>query len=346
MYRYRRRHLKEDSENLDRWLISYADYMTLMFALFVVLYAISLVKQESFRTLSQSFSAMFSVPAEADETQVYLSDALLENQSDALLHGEGVLDTRGKKILDDESQLVNVDRELEGTPLDGLSDQLTATLSPLFEAGMAELSDSDEWLVLNLSSNLLFSSGSAYPSGNLQALVEVISDSLQESNNYIRVRGYTDSSPIGNELFSSNWLLSATRANVILEAMVKQGIDGRRLAVEAYGANFAVADNNTAEGRTRNRRVAVAISKWAAIHGDIADSSAAIKPVAAEPEPEPENLVDANNVADGSETTDAVELQGEPLNGSNQIRVISLPGGGIRITTLEESGAVEEGSAQ
>ena len=329
MYRYRRRHLKEDSENLDRWLISYADYMTLMFAVFVVLYAVSLVKQESLRTLSQSFSAMFSVPSESQIQEAYLSDGILEKQSNELLYGNGLLESKGKKLLDDESQLVNLEQKtLEGTPLSGIEAQLTANLSPLLEAGGADLSEDEEWLILNLSSSLLFSSGSAYPSANLEALAEVISESIRGSNNYIRVRGYTDSSPIGNEQFSSNWLLSATRANVVLEAMYKHGIDGRRLAVEAYGDNFAVADNATLEGRAKNRRVAIAISKWAAFQESqpIPDTPAAVEPeVVTEPA--------------------AIE-QGEAFDNSGQIRVITLPGGGIRITTRQERDITDEGEIE
>lgn len=333
MYRYRRRHLKEDTEDLDRWLISYADYMTLMFAVFVMLYALSLVKQDSFRALSESFTAMFSVPSKSSHTEKYLSDAMMENQTNQQMFGEGLLDTRGKKLLEDESQLVNIDAQREGTPLPGLKQKLTESLTPLLDAGVAEISDHDEWLILNLSSNLLFSSGSAYPSSNLDTLVQVISNALASSNNYIRIRGYTDSSPINNELFSSNWLLSATRANAVLEAMYKQGIDGRRLAVEAYGDNFAVAENTTAQGRAQNRRVAVAISKWAAIDGE-------------QPEDIPLEQIESQIVGDDSTNLSQAVDRGEAFDRDGKIRVITLPDGGIRITTLDENTPTGEGEVE
>lgn len=337
MYRYRRRHLKEDTENLDRWLVSYADYMTLMFALFVVLYAISVVKEESFRTLSESFSAMFSVRSESLQIEPFHADGLLEQQSNYMQYGEGVLDTQGSKLVDEESQLVNIDQQKQGTPLNGIHNKLTDVLSPLIDAGLAEVSENEEWLVLNLSSSLLFSSGSAYPSSNLNALIKVISNSLRESDNYIRIRGYTDSSPIANEQFSSNWLLSATRANAVLEAMHDEGIAGQRLAVEAYGDNFAVADNSSPEGRAKNRRVAIAISKWAAL-----DDTALLSKLR---EQQTATLPEQNETIDNM--SDKVEVdQGEPFDASGIIRVINLPGGGIRITTLDESEVIEEGSQE
>ena len=121
------------------------------------------------------------------------------------------------------------------------------------------------------------------------------------------MRGYTDNQPINNEIFRSNWTLSAARAEAVLTALVGKGIAPERLAYEAYGEFSPFADNGSEQGRLQNRKVVVAISRFAWV------PPATVKPLTGTP------------VQDELQSVD-----------SEKIRVIALPGGGIRITTRQD----------
>nr|WP_224745938.1 OmpA family protein [Neiella litorisoli] len=227
-----------------------------------------------------------------------------------MLYGHGLKPEGGPDLVDGRSELVNFNKKHQGSSLSNLEHEFNEALLELVNSGFADIQRDEDWLVLTLSSSLLFASGSAAPSANLRAIIPSVAKVLSSSDNYIRVRGYTDSSPIDNEIFSSNWELSSARAAEVLEQMVLQGVRPDLLAVEAFGANFPLSSNDTAEGRAENRRVDIAVSKWG-------------KP------------------QDDEQTADADESAGndgpvEPLPDYDEVQVIELPSGGIRITTRRE----------
>lgn len=263
MNRYRRRHQEDHHENLDRWLISYADYMTLMFAVFVVLYALAIIEEERFRTLSETLGEMFHLEG-YDEMGVKGDGLLTQQQRDEnlSLYGEGLREQRGSKLLDAEQVSFNLEKAQVGTPLSSLEEMLHDTLLDIEEQGFAQVNIDENWITIDLSSALLFTSGSAFTTANAVQVLSSIGTTLKQSNNYIRVRGYTDNLPINNEMFQSNWQLSVARAMAVLQELEKN-IDPRRLAVEGYGPYQPLADNQTEEGRARNRRVVIAISRFA-----------------------------------------------------------------------------------
>ncbi|GGA78226.1 cell envelope biogenesis protein OmpA [Neiella marina] len=317
MYQYKRRNRQRDDQHLDRWLISYADYMTLMFALFVVLYAMALAREGSLeqltRRLGDLFHAQHTVVAEPNP-----SDGIMQQASDDMLYGHGLKPEGGPDLVDGRSELVNFNKRHQGSALSNLEQEFNEALLELINSGFADIQRDEDWLVLTLSSSLLFASGSAAPSANLRAIIPSVAKVLASSDNYIRVRGYTDSSPINNEIFSSNWELSSARAAEVLEQMILQGVRPDLLAVEAFGANFPLSPNDTAQGRAENRRVDIAVSKWG------------------KPEGTDEPL------SDGQATDD--NESSEPLPDYDEVQVIELPSGGIRITTRRESS--EQGEPQ
>ena len=101
--------------------------------------------------------------------------------------------------------------------------------------GVVKLAQDDNWLTVELSSGLLFNSGSAFLGNNAAPVLDTLSGILKPVDNYVRVRGYTDNQPINNEIFRSNWTLSAARAEAVLNALVGKGVAPGRLAYEAYG---------------------------------------------------------------------------------------------------------------
>lgn len=291
-------------EHLDRWLISYADYMTLIFALFVVLYSAALVNKDKYRAVIDGMSQAFSV------VPVH-SDSLLDGQSNVLFDPVGPVSSslsHGVSPPASQAPISNVPMLQDGTSLAQLEVQLQQNLAALLDAGVVKLTRDEHWLAIELSSGLLFSSGSAFLGSNATPVINTLSGILKPVDNYVRVRGYTDNQQINNELYRSNWALSAARAEAVLTRLIAEGIAPPRLAFEAYGEFSPVADNRSEQGRLQNRKVVVAISRFA---------WRAPAPIVANPKK-------SDPVAAPQQTVDTAE-----------IKVITLPGGGIRITTRQ-----------
>ncbi|MDP4537560.1 flagellar motor protein MotB [Alkalimonas collagenimarina] len=315
MYRHKKKHQHVEPEELDRWLVSYADYMTLMFALFVVLYAMSIVKDEDYRALSDSLTKIFERP-DRSGTGVPGTSVLLEPgpQSELDLYGASLEPAKGPDLVADATELSEVREQLLGTPLSSLEEELNQALAHLMEEGLAKVEQDDNWLTIELNSGLLFASGSATATNSARAVLDEIATIIVPINNFIRVRGYTDNIPINNEIFASNWELSVARSTSVLRLLESLAVAPQRMAIEGYGEHYPIADNTTPAGRAENRRVVIAISKY----GYRADEASI--DMADTPTIPPEVIQQLENITqdDGS------------------IRVIRLPGGGIRITTRGE----------
>ena len=293
-------------EHLDRWLVSYADYMTLIFALFVVLYSVALVNKDKYRAVIDGMTQAFSVMPPR-------SDGLLEGQGASLLNGEvsatsAVLDS-ARQDSPSIAPISGVPIKQDGTTLATIDTQLQENMGSLVEAGVVKLTLDDNWLTIELSSGLLFGSGSAFMSTNAEPVLNTLSSILKPVDNYVRVRGYTDNQQINNEIFRSNWTLSAARAEAVLTALIAKGVAPQRLAYEAYGEFSPFTGNDSEQGRLQNRKVVVAISKFAWVP----PAPAPVKPVTVEPVPAVQQAVEAG-----------------------EVKVITLPGGGIRITTRQD----------
>lgn len=313
MYRQRKLHHKGEREDLDRWLVSYADYMTLMFALFVVLYALSLVKNEEFSVLTESLTRVFEKPKQS-ETGVTGPALLTQNtpQSELPKYGSSIDTAKGPELVADATRLAQLDQQFLGSPLESLEQELTQSLSQLVEQGLARVREEQDWLIIELNSGLLFPSGSANTNSSARVVLQEISKIINPINNFLRIRGYTDNIPIANELFSSNWELSVARATSVVRLLESLGTPSHRMAIEGYGQYAPAADNSTAAGRAANRKVEIAISRFG--H----------RPVAA---------------SNGESAAALTESTAQPAMAEDEgsIRVIALPGGGIRITTRRDN---------
>jgi chemotaxis protein MotB len=317
MYRHKQKHKHVEQEQLDRWLVSYADYMTLMFALFVVLYAMSIVKEEEYSVLADSLTRMFEKPQLSgtglEGTSVLDTPAA---QSEMELHGSSLEQPKGPSLLADARELSEITQRQLGSPLQSVEQELTQALANLLEQGLAKLQQDENWLTIELSSGLLFASGSASATESARTLLREISKVINPINNFIRVRGYTDDQPINNELFGSNWELSVSRATSVLRVLEQLGTAPQRLAIEGYGQYYPFGPNDTPQGRAANRKVVIAISRY----GYVAGMSQA-----------------SDGTASTTQEAEALQRQLEQVSQQDgSIRVIALPGGGIRITTRED----------
>ncbi|KKO47006.1 flagellar motor protein [Arsukibacterium ikkense] len=310
MYRHKQQHQHVEPEQLDRWLVSYADYMTLMFALFVVLYAMSVVKDEEYSALADTLTNVFERPARQG-SGVSGSGVLPQAapQSDFSQYGSSLESAKGPELVADASTLSDVRQQHLGSPLVSLEQELTQALANLIEQGVVDIQRDENWLIIELSSGLLFASGSATATSSARTLLTEITDIINPINNFIRIRGYTDDQPINNELFSSNWELSVARATSVLRVLESLDTPSHRMAIEGFGQHYPASSNTTAEGRAANRKVVIALSRYGYMPS------------------EPEQY-------EGDER----QQQLQPLTQDDgSIRVIALPGGGVRITTRQDN---------
>lgn len=316
MKRLRKRRHYVEHENVHRWLVSYADYMTLLFALFVVLYAMAMVNEKPFETITESVGRVFQADQEQPKNRGHGDDILDVNTSKTQkkLYGNGILDKAGPELLEGEQQLSNISNSQVGTNLTSLEEELHAALYELVESGYAQLQVDGDWLEIELNSGLLFPSGSSSTTNSAANILAAIYDILDEVTNFVRVRGYTDNQAINTEIFSSNWELSVYRATAILQLLENLGMNPARMAIEGYGQYYPSADNSTAQGRAKNRKVVVAISKYGL---------------------EKSNLLNTPTIS--VKDVEAIKNISEVVDKNNEIKIIRLPTGGIRITTRAES---------
>jgi chemotaxis protein MotB len=313
----RRRSSIQDDAHTERWLISYADYMTLLFAVFVVMYAFAAVKNENYAILSESFGVIFHLEGRTKQAE---HGSYAANASTTLLTSgdkisqleqvnQGLLEEAGSEPIEGNSQLVNIDKKRIGTPFSSMTEKLQTDLLEVLEQGYAKIEQDDNWLTIEFSSGLLFDSGSATARPATTVLLEQVVDTIAPANNYVHVRGYTDNQPINNEQFKSNWQLSSARASAIVELLQQLDIEPERLAIEAYGQYRPKVANSNANARAINRRVVIAISRY----GWEAPS--------------------INNNLNIAKNSDAKVFVPAVQPDSDQVRIINLPHGGLRITT-------------
>ncbi|WP_018693200.1 flagellar motor protein MotB [Algicola sagamiensis] len=306
------RYVEEESENhLERWLISYADYMTLMFALFVVLYAYAMVNEEQYKSLRETIETVFTQPTE-EGTGVKGEGLLLANKDEREqnLYGDSLLPEKGPELVEEATALSNITKKALGNPLAAVEKDLQTALTEHIDKGDLKVTRDEDWVTIEMSSGLLFSSGSAAPTPFAYALMSDVGKIVNRSENFVRVRGYTDDLPIRNEVYESNWELSVARATAVLRMLERQQVKPYRMAIEGYGPYSPFVPNVDESSRTQNRKVVVAISKFLAT--------------------QPQFLV--KKEAKPVEVPVKIELPSIPED-SKEVQIIQLEGGGIRVTT-------------
>ncbi len=264
----RRRKKPEEHVNHERWIVSYADFITLLFAFFVVMYSVSSVNEGKYRVLSQTLTTAFQEtgrslePIQVGELKQQGGDLVGTVQESALIAtesriGPGTYQDTGSQGLPDES-LVNLPAE-EGQRMRFLAATIEDMLSNYVEQDLVEVSFSEDRVRVNMKDKMLFGSGSAQLSSAAVKALRDISRVLATVPNSVMVEGNTDNRPIHTEEFPSNWELSAARAASVVHLLTRFDIDPSRLSAIGYGEHRPVAGNDTDEGRARNRRVTLVI---------------------------------------------------------------------------------------
>ncbi len=256
----RRRRIEEDDQhNSERWLISYADFITLLFAFFVVMYSVSSVNEGKYKVLSETLTGVFNAPQRAFRP-IELGD---QPSTSVPAAEEDVI----QPPVTEAPRNPSMDEEGRTEALRAMADKLALEFDELIGQGVVTVESNEAWLELSLRNSLLFSSGDAEPHYDAFPVIETIASVLVNRDNAIRVEGFTDNQPIRTNAFPSNWELSAARAAAVVRMLIMEGVEAERLAAIGYGQHQPVARNDTEEGRRRNRRVVLLISRDASIRG-------------------------------------------------------------------------------
>ena len=231
-----RKKREEDRDNHERWMISYSDFITLLFAFFVVMYATSSVNEGKYRTFGASLSDAF------------LNKTSAPPKSSRLLPSRPVPES-GKSLLAEQRR----------EKMQGIAQNILSVMSPLVNAGKVRVMQSNIGVTVEINASLLFKSGEADLEPKSVKALQAVAQVLKNDNHDIKVMGYTDDTPIRTPSFPSNWELSSARASSVVRLFAANGIDPARMVVEGYAENHPVDSNDTAAGRARNRRVTVMI---------------------------------------------------------------------------------------
>lgn len=233
-----RKKYDDGGEQQDRWLVSYADFITLLFAFFVVMYAISVVNTGKYQALSDALGDAFGGRPQTPQASSTIETLPLTHI-----------------IARKRAEAARRERER----LDTLARQLSASLAPLVKDGKVRITQTGQGVKVDINASVLFQEGKAVLGADAHATLGTVAALLQDDAHAIQVEGHTDNQPIANPAFPSNWELSAVRASSVVRLFVDSGIAEGRLTAVGHGANLPVAPNTDEAGRARNRRVAVTI---------------------------------------------------------------------------------------
>lgn len=270
----------EEHENHERWLVSYADFITLLFAFFVVMYSISSVNEGKYRVLSDALVAAFRSPAKSMEPIQIGSPArsrhdispdlsqkpLIPGKSPkptfaAGAEKEGLEKGATQNISEIAGRGGVTSQELARaqTSIQKMADAIEKAMASMISQDLISVQRNELWIEVEINAKVLFTSGSADLQPDALLILQELAAILVPFTNPLRVEGFTDNRPINTLSYPSNWELSAARSARVVHLFTKAGIEPRRMAAIGYGEFHPIADNQTEEGRAQNRRVVLVI---------------------------------------------------------------------------------------
>ena len=229
---------EEEKISKDRYLLTYADLITLLLGLFVILYAISKIDEDKYKNFSKAFSEYFKSTKEQ----------VLQGSGGAL-HGyrngipEPIMPNPSPKSLDD------------------VAHETMIKLKSFIDEGTLKININKDEIVVTLPEKLLFNSGKSEIEQKGMGALDSLAKALKGIPFQISVDGHTDDDPIRSNKPESNWHLSVMRAANVGYTLVKNGAPENNMVVRGYGAQRPVAENSTQEGKMLNRRVEIKVSK-------------------------------------------------------------------------------------
>jgi chemotaxis protein MotB len=223
-----RRKKLEDKENLDRWLLTYADLITLLLAFFIVMYSMSQVDRKKFGKMTEALNSVLRG-----------GQSILKYQLEPSTKGHGLLKLGNLRMV---------------------QQKIEERFKQLGRNEVLQTEITERGLVIHVLESALFDVGSATLKPRALEVLDLIADQVKGRPNHIRVEGHTDDRPINTLVFPTNWELSSRRATAVVRYYAENhSIPPDRISALGYGEYRPVRPNNTIENRARNRRVDVVI---------------------------------------------------------------------------------------
>jgi chemotaxis protein MotB len=257
----RRRRLMEEPSNHDRWLVSYSDFITVLFALFVVLFATSYRDSQAVRNVSHAIHVGFQQLGAFQQEHpdgLTVSSTLQASSTAPVDSTVQVKATDGPLPIKAEDPTVAKDTLATGSAVDiaELRSELEAAIGDEIRNQEVVMRVTPEGFVVSLKDMGFFNSGQAVLMPGASGKIRRIAAVLTQHGLDLRVEGHSDDQPIHTAQFRSNWELSTARAMAVLMLLVDEsGMDPTKISVAGYGQYRPIAVNSTPEGRQMNRRV-------------------------------------------------------------------------------------------
>jgi len=242
---------EETSENSDRWLVSYADFITLLFAFFVVMYALSSVNEGKYRVLSHSLVNAFQ---STSTSPISFESAELPSVIEQPI--QYVEETSVSPDPIDEKKVSRIKRQKK---MKNMAKDILLALEPLIQDGKVRVTQNALGVTVEINASVLFSPGMAQLAESSNLSLSAVAQVVKNHDQEIHVEGHTDNTPISTLAFPSNWELSTARASSVIRLFIENGVATHRLTAIGYADNKPVETNSTLEGKKRNRRVAIMI---------------------------------------------------------------------------------------
>jgi chemotaxis protein MotB len=251
----RRRHAashEEGHENSERWLLTYADMITLLMVLFIVLFAIGETNKDKFAKLHDGLAMSFGTPSAVDGGQGILQGSQKQAPVPDDSHEAEVALARQK-----QAQLA---AQQDASDLARIKARITAALAARGLANAVQFTTDERGLVVNVvTDRVLFDLGQASLRPDGREVLDAIAPALVGLPNRLTVEGHTDNQPISGGRFASNWELSTERATTVLRYLLGRGVDRRRVSAAGYADQRPLSPNTSTANRARNRRVAIVV---------------------------------------------------------------------------------------
>ncbi|MFK8020131.1 MAG: OmpA family protein [Pseudomonadales bacterium] len=238
---------EEEPLSQDRWLVSYADLLTLMLAFFVVMYSVAQLNEQQATAFSEKLSVAFS-------TRVASASDIGDSEAEQV--SSTIIDMGGNA--GESSNGENVSQQKTDNSLEKDGDTIQQRFSGL---NNLQIRGNEEWLQVELDSNLLFPVGGTELTTDALILLTQVAEVLRDYELPMKVEGFTDDSTVAGSRYASNWELSAARAAAVVRFLADKGVEPQRMAAVGYGKYQPVVPNDSPEGRARNRRVTLMIAK-------------------------------------------------------------------------------------
>ena len=241
----------EEHENLERWLVSYADFMTLLFATFVVLYALSQINVNEFKKVEESLKRAFS------------TQSLFDGQQGIMNQGKSLMDSAGADSMIDSLMMEYISPRYEQESYEQIKKEIDEMSKSGDLKGITATIEDKGLVIVITEKAIMFTSASAILSKDAEAALDVVGKLIVQkfAMHPIRVEGHTDSLPMKGK-YPSNWELSSARASVIVRYLINRfKILPDLMSAVGYADTRPIAKGNDAATHAKNRRVEIVVQR-------------------------------------------------------------------------------------